>query len=147
MTSFPLDANFPCAFPEISTLSDTSIDSINYANQKGLIPSIAMIITTTPDTSHLHDGVAGISKPYADINLYPNPANNYIDVSVSLQQQASTVTYTILDGLGRFVSKQSHYNVQKETYNMSTSNLASGTYFLVVNVNDRALTRKFTIVR
>ena len=142
MTSNPTSGNFPVAFP-----GSAFIDSFNYANQKGLIPSVAMIITTTPDTSHLHDGVAGISKPYADINLYPNPASDYIDVSVSLPVQANTVTYTVLDGLGRFVSKTTHKNVQKETYTMSTGNLASGNYFLVLNIDDKGMTRKFTIVK
>jgi len=147
MVANPNSANFPVAFPGVTTLSDTSIDSINYANQKGLIPSVALIITTTPDTSHLHDGVAGISKPYADINLYPNPASDYIDVSISLPVQAKTVTYTILDGLGRFVGKQTHNNIQKETYKINTGNFASGNYFLVINVDDKGMTRKFTIVR
>ena len=59
----------------------------------------------------------------------------------------SSVTYTIIDGLGRFVSKETHNNVKNETYVMQTNKLAPGMYYLVVNANGKGLSRKFTIVR
>jgi Secretion system C-terminal sorting domain/PA domain len=145
ITANPTANNAPVSFP--GALGVFSVDSFTFANQKGLIPAVAMIVTKTPDTSKAHVSVPGVVKPIADVSLYPNPADNYINVSVSMDKPAHTVRYTILDGLARFVSKETHYDVQNETYQMSTSKLAAGSYFLVINIDDKIMTRKFTVVR
>ncbi len=141
MTASPASATAPCPFGETAYVN--SIDSFNYSSMKGLIPSIALIVK---DTARSHVAVTSV-KAFADVSLSPNPASEYINVSISLDHPATTVTYTIIDGLGRFVSKESHNNISSETYKMSTANLAPGNYYLVVNANGQALSRKFVIVR
>ena len=128
-------------FPFSATAYINSVDSFNYNNAKGLIPSVAM--TTMPTTT----GVNKVSIPYANVSLYPNPASDYINVSVTLPQQAHTVSYEIIDGLGRFVSKVVHNNVLSEVANLSTTNLAPGNYFMIIGMDNKLMSRKFTVTK
>lgn len=132
-------------YPETAYLN--SVDSFNYSAEKGLVPAIAMIITDNPDTSNVHVAVNQVNKSFADINLYPNPATDHINVAVSLSQMAPTVKYTIIDGLAHVVSRQYHYNVTNDNFDISTSDLASGTYFFIMNANGKVLSRKFTVIK
>lgn len=128
------------------------VDSFNYAGQKGVIPSIALIVNNHPDTSHVvvppgGSGVKATTKPTIAVSVYPNPASDYLDISTELSSMSKTVTYSIIDGLARFVTKEVHNNVQKEEFRMSTSTLAPGSYYLIINAGDKITSKKFTILR
>jgi type IX secretion system substrate protein/PA domain-containing protein len=147
--STPLTGNYgqgdgPCAGSQTGLIK--SVDSFNFAGMKGLIPSVALIVNNNPAAVD-HSGVQNVSKPFANVVLSPNPAKDVLNVSLSLDKPASAVSYTIIDGLARFVSKDVHNNVQNENYSISTSNLASGNYFLVINANGQAMVKKFVVVK
>ena len=120
-----------------------SVDSFVFSSMKGLIPAVSMIANNSPS----HVAVAHTSKPLANVILYPNPATEQLNVSIAFDKNESTVSYEIIDGLGRFVSKDIHNNVQSETYTINTSKLASGNYYLVINAENRIMTRKFTVAK
>jgi len=102
----------------------------------------------TIDTSHLHDAVNNTTAVPNKFELFPNPASDVMSVQVQLAQPATTVTYRIIDGLGRFVSKETHNNVQNETYNLNTSSLPAGHYYMIIATDGKSvLAKKFAIVR
>ena len=128
--------------PVTATATINAVDSFNYNNAKGLIPSVAMI------TGAAVNAVQNVSsKPFANVSLYPNPATNYLTVSIELPQAAKTVTYEVIDGAARFVNKEVHYNVQSEKNVMSTSNLTPGNYNLIITADGKIMSRKFTVIK
>lgn len=70
---------------------------------------------------------------YGIINIYPNPFDNEIYVSVDTDKQYDLVVYAT-DMAGRLVAKSemgTHYPGKKE-YNLSTTSWAQGVYTLTV---------------
>src|SRR6185437_16829987 len=67
-------------------------DSVVYSTQIGLVPAIAF-------TTKMATGVKTVSKPWADVSIYPNPAVDNFTVSVGLDHVAKNITYTVLDAL------------------------------------------------
>ena len=128
--------------PVTATALIKSVDSFNYNNAKGLIPAVSMI--TGPAVNAVQNIV---SRPFATVSLYPNPATDYLTVSIELQQPAKTVTYDVIDGAARFVNKEVHYNVQSEKNVMSTQNLAPGNYNLIITADGKIMSRKFTVIK
>ena len=132
-----------------SDVSHLSIDSFNYFAAKGLLPAIAMVINK--DTTYVppidHTLVNNATRSAIGLTVYPNPASEHLNVSLDLDKFATSVKYTLIDGLGRIVSETVHTNLQSEKYTINTSVLASGNYFLVVNANDKVSFKKFVVVR
>ena len=129
--------------PFAGTAYVNSVDSFVYSNMLGLIPAVSMIANNNPSNA----GVKSVGKPLANVSLYPNPAKEQLNVSVAFDKNEKTVTYEIIDGLARFVSKETHNNVQNETYTINTASLASGNYFLIINAEGKMMTRKFAVVK
>ena len=129
--------------PFAGTAYVNSVDSFVYSNMLGLIPAVSMIANNNPSNA----GVKSVGKPLANVSLYPNPAKEQLNVSVAFDKNEKTVTYEIIDGLARFVSKETHNNVQNETYTINTASLASGNYFLIINAEGNMMTRKFAVVK
>jgi len=142
LSTTPNAGQLPVPFAGVNLLG--SVDSINYNQMKGLIPSVALIVNKTPTYNHV--GVKEVTGN-ADLSVYPNPTTDNLTVSLSLENRAKKVTYSILDGLARFVSKEEHTNVLNEKTVLSTSKLATGSYFLIVNIDGRVMTRKFTVIK
>lgn len=128
----------PIAFPEIGSLD---VDSVVYASQRHLLPAVAFKTST-----HI-SSVNNNAKPFARMNLYPNPATDYINVSVDLDAVAPQLTYSVIDGHGRFVSREIHNNVQSEVYNYNTTKLPAGNYYIIVSSGSKMTSKKFTVVR
>lgn len=128
----------PIAFPGIGSLD---VDSVVYSSQRHLLPSVSFRSST-----HV-SGVNSNTKPFANITMYPNPATDYINVSVSLDAAAEQLTYSVIDARGRFVSREIHHNVQSEVYNYNTTNLVAGNYYIIVSSGNKMTSKKFTVVR
>jgi len=125
-----------------------SIDSFAYNQTKGIIPSVAMIVNNNPGAPIIDKtGVNTIPQSVIGVTVSPNPAKDFLTVSVDLDKTSPTVTYTVIDGLARFVTKEVHNNVKNEKATINTSNFAAGNYFLIVNANGTATSRKFTVIK
>lgn len=118
-------------------------DSVRFAQQrKGAVAGISWITSVFPSSvKEVNNTVA------ANIELYPNPAVDVMNVSVKLDNEAKKVYYTIVDQTGRKVSEVAHRNVTNETYQIPTGNLAAGTYFLIINVDGKPSVKQFSIVK
>ncbi len=137
---YPNQGNAPC--PSGMTGYLNSVDSFVYSNMEGLVPAVAL--TTSPWPLNVKSTT---SKPLANVSLYPNPATDQLNVSVSFDKNQPTVTYEVIDGLARFVGKETHYNVQNETYSINTTNLAAGHYYLMISADGKLISKKFVVIK
>ena len=133
--------------PYTGTLFIGSVDSFNFDQGKGLIPSVSMIVNKNPTPiDHSHVGVNTVNAVIG-ATVFPNPASNTVTVSLSLDRTAPVVSYTIIDGLARFVAKETTTNVKNEMHTINTSNLPAGNYDLVITANGNSIVKKLTIVK
>ncbi len=87
---------------------------------------------------------SGATSPISEIidfKIYPNPANDYLNVELNNSKQ--NISYTIFDAYGK-VYKNEYYNQST----IDISNLNSGIYFIrFSNSNQNFTTKKFIVVR
>jgi thiol-disulfide isomerase/thioredoxin len=71
------------------------------------------------------------------INAYPNPAANFVNLSLELNE-ASTVAYEVIDMLGAVVYSQNAANLAAGTHinQIDLTELSNGMYFVKTTVND-----------
>lgn len=123
--------------------ADDAVDSARFAQQKsGLIPSISLHLTSFPVSVQNTP-----AKPQLDVTVYPNPAKNDVTVKIDLEKTASFVNYSVVDIAGRKLRHVQHANVNKETTSINVSDLASGTYFVIINADNNITVRKIIIAK
>ena len=134
----------PCPFG-----GNFRVDSVIFSTQVGLVPSVSMIVNNTPITdTTTHGGGAGVKNvtSFAKFDVYPNPTADNINVAIGLDNPAN-VTYTIIDGHAREITKVTHNNVTAEIFSYNTNGLASGNYYMIVNAGTKQAFRKFTVIK
>jgi hypothetical protein len=98
------------------------------------------------DTVTVHvtggNGIAQYAGNNAQVNLYPNPANNNLQVTVSSKQILSLGIY---DVLGNEVPIPKPSQREGGSRNIDVSNLIAGIYFIEVQTSEGILTRKVII--
>jgi len=141
ISTYDMYGCLPLAGSLVGTID--SVDSFNYSSMIGLIPSVAVVVNKNPPRLAVNNTV----KPFADVNLFPNPAKNELNVSLQLLQVTNSVTYTVIDGLGRFVSKETHNNVMVDNFAINTTDYPPGNYYLIINITGKVMSEKFTIVK
>ncbi len=124
-----------------------NVDSVIYNREIGMIPNLALRIMpyTTPPVDHT--GVNSVPTGALKFEVFPNPASDVINVNIELAAAAKTVSYTIFDNHARIISRETHNNVLNETYSYSTSKLASGVYYVIVNADGKQMYRTVTIAK
>lgn len=103
-------------------------------------PMIRMILG---DVASLPEEISSSSS----LNAYPNPANGETTISYSLNKSGN-VNIVITDMMGRTVKMMNQGNqVAGTSYNvnLSTSDLANGTYFYTLSVNGEKQTKKLVV--
>ncbi len=130
----------PISFTGLDHFYD-GVDSVVYSSQKHILPAVSFTSSTNVS------GVNTTRKPFADINMYPNPATDNINISVKLDEVASQLVYSVIDAHGRFISREIHNNVQSEVYNYNTSSLAAGNYYIIVSSGNKLTSKKFTVLK
>jgi PA domain/Secretion system C-terminal sorting domain len=118
----------------------TSIDSVVFANEKGLIPNISLA------TSPFATKTQNVKPVFAEFSVFPVPTATTLNVTLGLDKVAPQVTYRVLNTSGQVVSIETHSNVQNDTYAFSVEKLANGNYYMVVNANGKAMFKKFTVM-
>ena len=135
-------SNYDCSIvPFGGTSLVTSIDSVIFPNEKGLIPNISLA------TSPFATKTENVKPAFAEFNLFPVPASTTINVTLGLDKVASQVTYRVMNNSGQIVSIENHSNVQNDQYSFNVEKLANGNYYMIVNANGKAMFKKFTVLR
>lgn len=81
-----------------------------------------------------------------NINLYPNPVNQELQIDISLKNMAD-IKLSILNTIGQKVYEQYLNAVQKTTQNINTSQYAEGVYYLQIESDKASEVMKFVKVR
>lgn len=131
------------AMPATFTSLIGSVDSFNYNNTRGVIPNVAMIANNDPVIAVPHAPVTSNNK----LSTFPNPATNQLNVAVDFEKTAKKVTYQVIDNLGRYISTDVHNNVKNENFSLNTSALPAGSYYLLVQADNKLMASPFVIVR
>lgn len=76
--------------------------------------------------------------------VFPNPANEQINVDVTLEDISSNVSVDLIDIRGTLLEERTYSNVQNETYQFNTAELAAGTYFIRVRTDNGYNIKQFT---
>lgn len=67
------------------------------------------------------------------IEIFPNPVTtDYLNISFDLKRPERELTVQITDVLGRYLSSEIVYNIQKDNISIDVKGLVAGTYFLNV---------------
>lgn len=90
----------------------------------------------------------GLDENEADltVNLFPNPATNYVTVEVYNKYNAENMKLEILNSLGQVVSERAIYG-QSEKVMMDVTSLSKGMYFVRISSNKMNMTKKLLIQR
>ena len=122
------------------------IDSV-FFDRYNEIPAVALHLSKTAVGPGNNPGGVKNVNDFGSVAVYPNPAvSGYFNVSVKLATTANTVTYRLIDGMGRMIKDVVHTNVKNETFQYSTNGLAAGSYYLIV-MDDKngSLLQKVTV--
>jgi len=80
------------------------------------------------------------------MNLYPNPATDWVNVSYRLENAAAS-TIRVLDINGKMVQEQQFESMKGENVNrLSLDNLNEGSYFIMLETNGTKQMKPFVIV-
>lgn len=118
-------------------------DSIRFSQQrKGLVPSLPV------QMSLFKVGVNEVETAVDfDINLYPNPATDVLNVSLNLDKEAKEVYYTVMSITGARISSDRHVNVKNDTYTIPTAELPAGNYMLIMSIDGENAMKKFSVIK
>ena len=78
------------------------------------------------------------------INLFPNPANNYITVQMDLME-LSDVSLSLFNSVGQLVADKQLGVLQSLTESINTRQLAAGMYTVRIQLDDQIISRKIII--
>lgn len=99
-----------------------------------------------PTNTNVATGIATTVQNVKAVTVYPNPASNVTNLSVSLSQN-ETVSVSVMNNIGQVVytSKGNNFAAGQNTIELNTENWASGVYFINVSTPNGALKRKLTV--
>lgn len=93
----------------------------------------------------LNDFITGLKylpqEQEIDIDIYPNPAFEELEINIPLKQKASI---RLLNSFGIEIESM-EVNVEDEMVHLDVSLFPSGIYFLQLKINNQLVTRKFII--
>ena len=75
------------------------------------------------------------------ISMYPNPAKDSVQI---LWHNPSQVQIAVFDALGKVVYRNTNKDI-RDTYTLDVSSLTHGVYFVKVETNDGAITKKLIV--
>lgn len=97
-----------------------------------------VVYDTSTDVDELNEKIG--------LKAYPNPTSDLLNINIKLEN-ASDVTFDIIDFQGRRVQTDQFDNVQSGTVLINTSALSSGTYLLNIRTDEGTKTQKIVIAR
>lgn len=129
------DSLFMIPFRSGYTANNYDLDSIAFSSG-ARVPVVTM---------HVGPGlsVQNTVRNFKEVSLFPNPVQNELNVSVSLNQNAKQFHYILTDVVGRTLQTGNLYNVQDTKFTLNTTFLATGTYYLIMNDGQQTFSRKF----
>jgi len=81
------------------------------------------------------------------VNVLPNPATDYVQLQLKLDNLADLVEVGILNIDGQLMQVEKLKNVREGTFNFDVANLAAGTYFLSIKTPEGWRSKKFIVLK
>lgn len=105
-------------------------------------PSNVFLIRTTINPICIFDGIIGIADLIEDegVEIYPNPATDHVTVLIPQNLLSVKGRYNVLDAYGRVCLEGPVGPLPKSQIDLT--GLVSGSYFLVIDVEDGRILRK-----
>ena len=96
----------------------------------------------------MNTAVASIEQNIFDMNIYPNPANNYASLDYTVTASA-TVNVALYDISGKKISdvfcEYQNSGQHHQLIDLAAMSLNSGVYFILMKTGDKAITRKLIV--
>lgn len=118
-----------------SAANGYDLDSISF-NLGARVPIVVMRVG---NGLSVHNAV----KTFTNVSLFPNPVANQLSVSVKLTDNAKDFNYMLTDVTGRTLQAGRLNNVKETTFNVNTTYLAAGTYYIVMTDGKQTFSKKF----
>ena len=77
------------------------------------------------------------------ITIYPNPANESFTINIGTELSTKDVSAILIDQLGREVKTKN--TIFQNTIGIATTNIANGTYFIKINIQNNTIVKKVII--
>ncbi len=103
-----------------------------------------LMVGGTPTNVKTEDITKQIKDEEDGINVYPNPANDILNIS--FDNQSRVYSFDIFDSKGKLIQTE-HYDVKGNDYSIDVSNLSTGMYFIQYNDNGTKKMKSFVVVR
>lgn len=87
-------------------------------------------------------GVNGLIDSERNLVIYPNPANDWLNIS--LNDRGNIQSVAIYNSLGELILEE---NYSGKTAQINLQSYAAGLYYLKVKCNDKEYTNKFTLIK
>lgn len=95
---------------------------------------------------HLGKSVKDVD--FSSINIFPNPASDVIRIQFPLVPENLIVSYAIYDSNGnKVIARIYQHNTEADFIDISTVNLSTGVYHMVVDGGCMSTTKSFLIIR
>lgn len=98
--------------------------------------------------SRIPAGINNVNNLAENVNLYPNPANNSANLSLSLKQNAK-VSVFVYDAAGRMVyaADRGQMTSGQQNITIPVSNLAAGNYSVMLAIDNGRKTLPLTVIK
>lgn len=85
-------------------------------------------------------------KAVGDLSIYPNPASEIINLKFT-SSESNKIAIGISNQYGQVVRENLKYSaVENDAYSIDVSDLASGVYYVHVNIDDQIISRKIVLI-
>lgn len=146
-TSGTSTSNFTSVYDETISSSDWAQRVVNLDSYAGQTIRIAFVHNNCTDMFimkiddiYVGEGVGINEVEESFVSVYPNPANNYINVNATSNIENVEV-YTISG------QKVGNFTANSTTTTISTANLTSGLYLMKIHTENGVINQKFSVVR
>ncbi len=79
------------------------------------------------------------------VNVYPNPATDFINVELTLNNMAQSVSYEIYDMTGRMIAQVKRANISIDKAQINVQSLSAGSYILKINADNAISSHKVNV--
>jgi hypothetical protein len=82
-----------------------------------------------------------------ELSIYPNPATEILNIVMEGQNSLENINVELTDLSGKTIRNLQLNNIGSGAHELNVSNLAAGTYFLVIRNEEHRLVRKIDVIR
>jgi hypothetical protein len=100
--------------------------------------------TTTTATVGTQSGIDPVNAPSVNVTLYPNPAQDHVQLQVTAEQKGNT-RVELYNVVGEKLDAIDFGNVSSVNYDYATAQLANGIYFFRITSGTTTVTKKVTV--